>query len=139
MKKLGSNENLNLEQPLALFDVDGVLVRPYVIEHFPRYIIEHNLEGFNADSFQEMEDLKIAYENTQLSYEEFASRLINAYGHGIVGQPEAYISRLAKDFWNHSKSIAYPYTLELIHLIRPYFSIIAISGSPTMALMPLLL
>lgn len=139
MKKIGNNEDLKPDQPLALFDVDGVLVRPYVIEHFPRYIIEHNFNGFNAESFQEMEELKTAYEKVQLSYEEFASRLINAYAHGIVGQSEAYVSQLAKDFWDHSKSIAYPYTLELIHLIRPYFSIVAISGSPTMALMPMLL
>lgn len=139
MKKLGSNENLKFEQPLALFDVDGVLVIPYVIEHFPRYIIEHNFKGFNADSFQEMENLKNAYENAQLSYEEFASQLINAYAHGVAGQSDVYISQLAKDFWNHSKSIAYPYTSELIQLIRPHFSIVAISGSPTMALMPLLL
>ena len=138
MKKLDNNQSLKLERPLALFDVDGVLVRPYVIEHFPRYIIEHDLTGFNVNSFREMEYLKTAYENAQLSYKEFASLLINAYANGVVGQSEAYMSQLAKDFWSHSKSIAYPYTSELLQLIRPHFSIIAISGSPTMALAPLL-
>jgi len=132
------NPYRHLKKPLALFDVDGVLVKPFVIEHFPRYIVQHDLAGFEANSLREMQSIKAEYEQSRLSYEEFASQLINVYAHGVAAQSVAGLSRLAREFWEHSKDIAYSYTLELIGLVKPHFTMIAISGSPTMALNPIL-
>jgi phosphoserine phosphatase len=128
----------DLQKPLALFDVDGVLVKPFVIEHFPRYIVQHGITGFGENSLREMERIRTEYERSRLSYEEFASQLINVYARGVAGQSVTRLARLAQEFWEHSTGIVYPYTSELIGLVKPHFTMIAISGSPIMALDPIL-
>jgi phosphoserine phosphatase len=138
MSKSHRDPYAQLQKPLALFDVDGVLVKPFVIEHFPRYIVQHGLTGFGENSLREMESIKTEYERSRLSYKEFASQLINAYARGVAGQSIADLAQLAQEFWKHSGDIVYPYTSELIGLVKPHFTMIAISGSPTMALNPIL-
>lgn len=132
--------NLNTQKPFALFDIDGALVKPYVIEHFATFLVHSVPQAFDKSAHEEMR--KIAYnfrENRTLLYRDFATLWVQTYAAGISGQAVSEIMILAKKFWANNSDLLYPYTRGLLDLLKPHCTAIAISGSPFEALYPLLI
>lgn len=132
-------ETLDRTKPVAFFDVDGVLVRPYVIRHFPKYLAQQSTPLFKIDKLHLMDDEFENYKRGAISYEEFATEWVSTYAAGIAGNSVREIAVQAERFWTEKSDILlYPYSVGLINLLKPDYTIVAVSGSTTDSLRPIL-
>lgn len=131
-------DGIDINKPVALFDVDGVLVKPYVIRHFPEYLVSQYPVAFIKSVLMRMDDALAKYKSKAFTYEEFANEWVALYAQGVAGQTVDQINVLAESFWDESEvKLLYPYSRELVNTLKPYCTIIAISGSTKDGLLPL--
>ncbi len=131
-------ETLDQTKPVAFFDVDGVLVHPYVILHFPKFLAQQTPSLFKIDKLHLMIERVENYRRGEVDYEQFATDWIRTYAAGIAGNEVNTIGLQAEKFWSDNIDVLlYPYARALISLLKPYHTIIAVSGSTTDSLYPL--
>lgn len=119
------------ETPVALFDVDGVLATPYVLTHFARYLAQHDM--FDA------EQLRVFAEASArpLSYDAFSQLGARLYARGLAGRSAVAIAEQAVTFWQTHTHLILPYAHQLTSTLRPYCTLIMISGASRESLIPL--
>ncbi|MHB8629018.1 MAG: HAD family hydrolase [Aggregatilineales bacterium] len=128
--------SINQNRPIAFFDVDGVLVRPYVIRHFPQHLVERTPPMFHPQALADMENAYESYQARRFTYREFAELWVKTYAIGITGQHSSQIAKLAEQFWAENWNLVYPYTEELTSVLKPYCTLVAVSGSTYDSLKP---
>jgi HAD superfamily hydrolase (TIGR01490 family) len=113
----------------SFFDIDGTLVKGFMIHEFPKHLSE--IGAANKNLFQRMEDMLTSYVNKKVTYREAALKAPKLYADCIKGLREEYLTDEAKKFVKaHMKKMSQPYTDGLVKLMRTYGMTIGISGSP---------
>lgn len=131
-------DNYDNSKPFALFDVDGVLVKPYVIERFPQYLVDLSPPRFSPDEWEIMKKQKEEY-RVHGDYGRFAVEWVDTYARGIAGKPVELILELSEQFWESQwDNLVYNYSVELVQTLSEYCNVIAASGSPKEGLLPLM-
>ena len=126
----------NHSKPFAFFDIDGVLVKPYVIQKFPKYLASLNPPRFSRRELDTMVQQYQAY-RVHKDYGKFATQWVETYARGIEGQQVKSIESSSKQFWKtHWNQLVYSYTEELVKTLAVYCNVIAVSGSPKEGLLP---
>jgi putative phosphoserine phosphatase/1-acylglycerol-3-phosphate O-acyltransferase len=114
----------------AIFDVDGTLLRGFIIQSFPRYLADHGvIEKRPSDR---IEKVFRSYERGAVEYRYAAETVPAIYAEAIEGVEESTVKRHAQSYMRvHVPSSILPYTAELIELVREKVDlVIALSGSP---------
>ncbi|MBK9750070.1 MAG: haloacid dehalogenase-like hydrolase [Chloroflexi bacterium] len=126
-------------RPITFFDIDGVLVRPWIIYYFPMYLSQLNPPCFSQRALLDMREHLESYRQNG-DYIDFARKWMIAYAHGVRGAEVHEIEQNAIAFWNlHWNDYVYPYTVSLVKNLKEFTTLVAISASPAVALRPLCL
>ena len=114
----------------AFFDIDGTLLRGFIIQSFPRYLLE---KGLIDPIYSRRIDLTIAaYRKGNTTYREAAEGVSRHYVESIKGLDVNRVRDAAQGFMDkHLSHSIYPYTQAIIDIARRRFDfVIALSGSP---------
>ncbi|MFH0849386.1 MAG: haloacid dehalogenase-like hydrolase [Candidatus Bathyarchaeota archaeon] len=115
----------------ALFDVDGTLLRGFIVQSFPRYLADQEVisKGF-SDRIDE-----VVRNNSRgaADYRHAAETVPAIYAEAIRGVEEASVRRHAEDYMRgHVPASIHPYARQLVRAVRGKVDlVIALSGSPT--------
>ena len=121
---------------VALFDVDGTLVRGLLIVDFPGYLVRKGC--FDPEKESEIRCLAQLYRRGSVSYRYISTRIPRLYAAGIEGQAQSRVRELGRAFIRETKGRIFPYTKGLVSLMaRSGFLTVAISGSPLEVISPL--
>ena len=115
----------------ALFDVDGTLLRGFIIQSFPRYLADQGvIQPRFADRIDEIVN---SHSRGAAPYRHAAETVPAIYAESIRGVEEATIRRHAADYMRgHIPASIHPYTRELVRAVGEKVDLtIALSGSPT--------
>jgi HAD superfamily hydrolase (TIGR01490 family) len=114
----------------AIFDVDGTLLRGFIIQSFPRYLADH---GVIQPRFPDRIDEIVQSYDKGAPYRHAAETVPSIYAESIRGVQEATIRRHAEDYMrSHIPASIHPYARELVKAVRAEVDlVIALSGSPT--------
>ena len=114
----------------ALFDVDGTLLRGFIIQSFPRYLADHGVIVERPSD--RIDEVIRSYERGAVDYRYAAETVPAIYAEAIEGVEESTVKRHAHDYMrSHVPSSILPYTAELIERVREKVDlVIALSGSP---------
>lgn len=117
----------------AFFDVDGTLVKGFLICAFPAYLEKQGF--FDSEANARIQELLKKYVGGEISYRQVAARIPVEYAKGIKGQEKKKISRLARSFIKDYRKNIFLHAKPLVELMNKNgFLTIAISGSPTEAI-----
>lgn len=114
----------------AFFDIDGTLLRGFIIQSFPRYLLE---KGLIDPIYSRRIDLTIAaYRRGNTTYREAAEGVSRHYVEAIKGLDVNRVRDAAQGFMDkHLSHSIYPYTQAIIDIARRRFDfVLALSGSP---------
>ncbi len=114
----------------AIFDVDGTLLRGFIVQSFPRYLADHGV--IDKRSSDRIDEVFRSYDTGAADYRYAAETVPAIYAEAIEGVGESTVKRHAYDYMRaHVPSSIHPYTAELIERIREKVDlVIALSGSP---------
>lgn len=121
---------------VALFDVDGTLVKGLLIVDFPRFLVGNGL--FDRDSERAIRGLARLYKQGKATYRHISMRIPKLYAMGIRGRRRSEILDSAKTFVAANRGRLFPYSARLVSLMAENgFLNIAVSGSPIEVVRPL--
>jgi putative phosphoserine phosphatase/1-acylglycerol-3-phosphate O-acyltransferase len=114
----------------AIFDVDGTLLRGFIIQSFPRYLADHGI--IDKRSSDRIDEAFHSYNTGATDYRHAAETVPAIYAEAIEGVEESTVKRHAHDYMRtHVPSFILPYAAELIERVRKKVDlVIALSGSP---------
>lgn len=115
----------------ALFDVDGTLLRGFIVQSFPRYLAD---QGVISKDFSDRIDEAVRnYSRGAADYRHAAETVPAIYAEAIRGVEEASVRRHAEEYMKgHVPASIHPYARELVRAVRGKVDlVIALSGSPT--------
>jgi len=114
----------------AFFDIDGTLLRGFIIQEFPRFLVT---EGFIEPVFPDQIDKAISsYYSGAASYREIAEVIPRLYASALEGRGVDDVKELAKRFIEvYLPQRILPYSKPLIRSVSELVDVtIAVSGSP---------
>lgn len=126
---------LSLKTRLAFFDIDGVLVKPWLLRRFADYLQSVGL--FDSAVLATIDELLVTYKRNG-NYEDLAVKGVELYAYGMKGHSIRIISEASEEFWSmHEQAIIYPHITEIARLISSRCHSIAVSGTSVEVLSPL--
>ncbi|OGD48458.1 hypothetical protein A3K69_05430 [Candidatus Bathyarchaeota archaeon RBG_16_57_9] len=114
----------------AIFDVDGTLLRGFIIQSFPRYLAD---QGVIQPRFSDrIDEVFHSYDRGATPYRHAAETIPSIYAESIRGIEETTIRRHAAEYMkSHIPASIHPYARSLVEAIRAEVDLtIALSGSP---------
>ncbi len=113
----------------AFFDIDGTLVKGFIICAFPEYLSRNGF--FHIESKKRIQDMLQHYKKGEIDASFAALKNPREYALGLKGQSKEKISSLAACFMNEYKKNVFSYAKQLVELMNKNgFLTIATSGSP---------
>lgn len=113
----------------AFFDIDGTLVKGFIICAFPEYLSKNGF--FDHESNKRIRELLLQYKKGEIDASVAALEIPKEYALGIKGQSKEKISALAASFMQEYKKNVLSYAKPLVDLMNANdFLTIAVSGSP---------
>lgn len=113
----------------SFFDIDGTLIKGFMISSFPRYLMERGL--VDKESLEKLEEIIRLYSSKKISYRETALRCPRLYSRCVKGLEEEDVTSEAKGFVKpYLKKNVQPYAFELVKLMKSFGMTVGISGSP---------
>nr|MBI5455520.1 HAD family phosphatase [Candidatus Levybacteria bacterium] len=114
---------------LAVFDIDGTIFRSSLIIELVNLLVEKQVfpKGLN----KEIEEDYIAWANRQGSYDNYISKVVEAYIKYIKGTKESVVRQTAREIIEYQKNKVYIFTRELLKRLKSEnYYLLAISGAP---------
>jgi HAD superfamily hydrolase (TIGR01490 family) len=114
----------------AFFDIDGTLIRGFIIQSFPRYLADHGL--IDQVYSRRINNLIEEYRRATVSYRHAFEESAKIYAEAIKSLQASVIQEAAREYGDyHLNHSIFHYTKDLIEIARRRFDLlIAISGSP---------
>jgi HAD superfamily hydrolase (TIGR01490 family) len=113
----------------SFFDIDGTLIKGFMIYEFPRQLSERGI--FDKKLFLEIENWIKLYRKNKATYRKIALEIPKIYSKGMKGLKERDVRSEARKFVKvYVKKFIQPYTRDLVKLMKSYGMTIGISGSP---------
>jgi len=114
----------------ALFDVDGTLLRGFIIQSFPRYLADQGVVGPRFPD--RIDEVVRGYRRGVSDYRHAAETVPAIYAEAIKGVEESAVRKHAEEYMRgHMPTSIHPYTLGLVEAVkRKVDHVIALSGSP---------
>ena len=113
----------------SFFDIDGTLVKGFMISEFPKQLSERGV--FDKKLFLEMENWINGYKEGKITYRKMALEVPIVYSKGMKDLEERDIKNEARKFVKvYLERIIQPYTRDLVKLMKRYGMTVGISGSP---------
>jgi HAD superfamily hydrolase (TIGR01490 family) len=115
----------------ALFDVDGTLLRGFIVQSFPRYLADQGV--IRARFADRIDEVVRSYGSGATDYRHAAENVPSIYAEAIRGVEEAAVRKHAKEYMRgHVAASIHPYARDLVGALRGKADlVIALSGSPT--------
>jgi putative phosphoserine phosphatase / 1-acylglycerol-3-phosphate O-acyltransferase len=114
----------------AIFDVDGTLLKGFIIQSFPRYLSDQGV--IDPRLSERIDGIVQAYGRGVLDYRHIAEKVPPIYAEAIKGVNVTTIKTCAEEYMkDHVTTSIHPYTYNLVEAMRENVDIvIALSGSP---------
>lgn len=123
----------NTRRKAAFFDIDGTLVKGFIICAFPEYLSKNGF--FDHESNKRIRELILQYKKGEIDASFAAQEIPREYARGIKGQNKENISNQAVRFMKEYEKNVFPYAKQLVELMNENgFLTIAMSGSPIEAI-----
>ncbi len=120
------------KEKAAFFDIDGTLVKGFLIVDFPKFLLEKKL--ILSDHFVEIQNIFKSFVSGQLDASVVAKLIPEHFAKGIKGYKIKDMNPLVDQFVKE-KVITFPYTKKALNYLKnKKYSIIAMSGSPNFIL-----
>jgi HAD superfamily hydrolase (TIGR01490 family) len=119
------------QKTCAFFDIDGTLVKGFIIQSFPRFLAE---KGVIASKFpHKMDEIVSAYISGKASYRKVAEAVPAYYVAALKGKQQKEIKDWSKKFIKaYLPSHLLTFSNQLVHNVSELVDVtIALSGSPT--------
>ncbi len=113
----------------AFFDIDGTLIKSQIIFDFPRHL--HSAGMFEERHILNILKIIAEYELNLLTYRVAGTQILNIYAQALKNQKQSEIQAQSTIFTEHHIKKKYPYTDELITLLKKHTTLIALSASPS--------
>lgn len=115
----------------AIFDVDGTLLRGFIIQSFPRYLAEHGV--IDRRFSDRIDQVMQSYGGGASDYRHAAETVPAIYAEAVKGVEVAKVKGHAEDYMRgHVPASIRPYARDLVEAVRGKVDLtIALSGSPT--------
>jgi len=115
--------------PASFFDIDGTLIKGYLMTGFARYLHARNL--FSELYYAEIERLLKLFQEKQVTYRQVVTTVPALYGQGLKNRPVKTIQQEARHYIEEVIATPlYPYTLPLVKMMNQYAMTVGISGAP---------
>lgn len=101
---------------IALFDLDGTLVRGYISSSFVYHLCSKNI--FSKSEILKVDDLRNAYLAKNISYDELVERWAIVWARGIGGRSFSEVMDEAIDFIKNSLHMFYEEGQKLMSLMK---------------------
>ena len=118
------------EKSCAFFDLDGTLLRGFIIQAFPRFLAD---SGFIEPRYpDEIAEVGSRYSSGRISYREAAEIVPEKYASAVRGKNLDDVKRYASRFMaTYVPEHAFPYSIPLINEMRTLFDLtVVLSGNP---------
>jgi len=118
-------------KPIAIFDIDGTIFRSSLLIELTKHLVKSNIFPYSA--YKELEAEKLNWLNRKGSYEEYISKVVHVFEKRIRGVSVNKLTQATNQVLEKHKDRVYVYTRDLITRLKKTHTLIAISGSPDMA------
>ena len=118
------------ERTGAFFDVDGTLVKGFIIQSFPRFLMRKGL--INADFSERIDSIVYEYNAGRTTYRSAAESVPTLYASALQGLSYEEVRHCAKEFMMaYVPENIFPFAKELVGRIGDIVDfVVAVSGSP---------
>jgi len=115
----------------ALFDVDGTLLRGFIVQSFPRYLADQGV--INPSFADRIDEVVRSYSSGATNYRYAVENVPSMYAEAIRGVEEAAVRKHAEEYMRgHMPASIHAYARDLVGAVRRNVDlVIALSGSPT--------
>ncbi|MFA5031051.1 MAG: HAD-IB family hydrolase [Patescibacteria group bacterium] len=118
-------------KPLAIFDIDGTIFRSSLLIELTKHLVKSKIFPYVA--YKELEAEKLNWQNRKGSYEEYINKVVKVFEKQIRGVSVRKLTKATNQVLQKHKDRVYVYTRDLITRLQRTHTLIAISGSPDMA------
>ncbi|MBS3061795.1 MAG: HAD family phosphatase [Candidatus Diapherotrites archaeon] len=116
-------------QKAAIFDIDGVLVKGFIICEFPKYLDQQGCIG--SESNKKIQLLLSEYIKGTKSAAEVATELPQVFARGLKGCDHQKVEKLGAAFMAIYKKNIFEHSKQLVKLMKQKgYLVLAMSGSP---------
>ena len=112
----------------SFFDIDGTLIKSQIIFDFPRHL--HSAGLFEEKHILNILKIIAEYELNLITYRTAGTRILTIYAQALKNQKKSEIQAQSNIFAEHHIKKKYPYTDELITLLKKHTTLIALTASP---------
>jgi len=113
----------------SFFDIDGTLIKSQIIFDFPRHL--HKAGLFKEKHILNILKIIAEYELNIHTYRKAGTEILTIYAEALKNQKQSVIQTQSKIFTEHHIKKKYPYTDELIKLLKTHTTLIALTASPS--------
>lgn len=115
-------------QPVAVFDIDGTIIRSSLVIELTHELIEQGV--FPEAVHEEFEAEKREWLNRHGDYETYLDKLVDTYENYTTGCREDEVAVIAREVARRHTYQTYRYTRKLVERLKTTHCLLAISGSP---------
>jgi len=118
------------QRTCAFFDIDGTLLRGFIIQAFPRFLAEND---FIEKRYSErIDEIATNYSRGRITYREAAETVPSIYATALKGKNLDAVKKYSKQFMEtYLPEHVFPFSGQLINKIKNLVDVtIALSGSP---------
>lgn len=113
----------------SFFDIDGTLTQGFLMINFSEFLVLRNI--FPRENFTQLKNLAKLYFENKISYRKAAIEIPRIYAISLKSLKKENIEKEAKIFTREAiEKFLYPYTKDLLKLMKNYGMTIGISGAP---------
>ncbi len=134
-RRNNSPETEKSTRAVVLFDIDNTLIYGFSIMLFARYLADNRVIQ-NSLLEQMNKDMKMP-RSTEEEYKIFAETIVAHFYQGLKGHTLEEIEKLGQNFLSDYRIALKPYAVELIQTMENQGRMIAVSGAPKEAFLPL--
>jgi len=114
----------------AFFDIDGTLLKGFIIQSFPRYLAD---SGYIEPTYPDnIDSIVVDYRSGKMSYRVAAEEVPNLYANALKGLKLSTVKTWAEKFMaSYLPTHIFPYTKSLVKYVASLVDMtVAVSGSP---------
>jgi HAD superfamily hydrolase (TIGR01490 family) len=116
--------------PASFFDIDGTLVKGFLMTGVAHYLHARNL--FSERRYAQIERWLTLFQEKHVTYRQVVMTVPAIYGQGLKNRPVKTIRQEARQYVDEVMATAlFPYTLPLVKMMKSYGMTVGISGAPS--------
>lgn len=119
------------KKSIAVFDIDGTIFRSSLLIELTKHLVRMSI--FPKKAYQELKNEQLLWLDRKGSYEAYIFKVIQVFEKRIRNVPVSVLRRVTDEVLQRHKDRVYVFTREKIKQLKKTHVLLAISGSPDLA------